>query len=167
MRAVDAQNHFGPPFRQTLTALAAPPARAVTGVLVVTLTWDTESDLDLHVVDPFGSEIFHGAPNSVNAFSPGSAGQSNGTLDGDSNAGCRIDGWRQEDVTWAKAPPSGHYLVRVDTASLCGTPNAHWAVRVLLDGMVIGEATGLSLDSDTWGAHDRGAGLLAVGFDVP
>lgn len=166
VRAVDGNRHFGPPFRQTLTALAGPPAQAVTGALVVTLTWDTGSDLDLHVIDPLGIEIYHGAPNSRTAFSPGADG-SNGALDHDSNAGCVIDGLRQEDVIWADAPPAGQYFVRVDTASLCRTANAHWTVKVLLDGAAVAEATGLSLDTDTWGAHDRGAGLLALGFSVP
>jgi hypothetical protein len=167
VRAVDAGDHFGPPFQQTLTALASAPARVVAGALSVTLTWDTESDLDLHVVDPLGDEIFHGAPSSQSALSPSSAVASDGVLDQDSNAGCVIDGLRQEDVTWASAPPVGHYLVRVDTASLCAAPNAQFSVRVLLDGTAIGSATGISLDSDTWGAHDRGAGLQGLGFDVP
>jgi hypothetical protein len=167
VRAVDADDRFGPPGRQTLTALAEPPSRSVTGALVVSLTWDTESDLDLHVVDPLGNEIYHGATSSVDAFLAGSSDASNGQLDEDSNADCNIDGLRQEDVTWAAAPPSGHYLVRVDTASLCGQANAHWTVRVLLDGMSVGAASGVALDSDTRGAHDRGAGILALGFDVP
>ncbi len=167
VRAVDAGNHFGPPARQVLTALAAAPSRVVMGALVVTLTWDTESDVDLHVVDPLGNEIYHGAPNSVDAFLPGSSDASDGMLDEDSNAGCVIDGLRQEDVTWASAPPSGQYLVRVDTASLCGQASAHWTVQVLLNGTSIGTATGIALDSDTRGAHDRGAGLLALEFDVP
>jgi hypothetical protein len=168
VRAVEDAKNFGPPIYQKLTALAAAPARAVAGALVITLTWDTESDLDLHVVDPLGNEIFHGAPSSRNTFLPGSASdQSYGTLDEDSNADCILDGLRQEDVTWADQPPSGHYLVRVDTASLCDQASAHWKVEALLNGTSLGRATGTSLDSDTWGAHDRGAGLLALQFDVP
>lgn len=166
VRAVDGNDQFGPPFRQTLLALATSPARIVTGVLVVTLTWDTESDLDLHVIDPLGDEIYHGAPNSRSEFTAGADG-SDGALDHDSNAECSIDGLRQEDVTWAEDPPAGQYLVRVDTASLCAAANAHWTVKALLDGTVVGEARGLSLDTDTWGAHDRGAGLLALGFELP
>jgi hypothetical protein len=167
VRAVDAAGHFGPPSRQVLTALPSAPARVVVGALVVTLTWDTESDIDLHVVDPLGNEIYHGAPNSRDPFKPGGSDVSNGALDADSNANCEIDGLRQEDVTWATAPPSGHYLVRVDTASLCGTPSAHWTVQVSLDNAAIGEATGVAFDSDTRGTHDRGAGLLVLEFDVP
>ncbi len=166
-RAVDAGGHFGAPSRQTLTAIATPPTLTVSGVLIVTLSWDTESDLDLHVVDPLGNEIYHGAPSSVDAFKPGSSSESAGILDADSNANCAIDGLRQEDVTWSRVPPSGHYLVRVDTTSLCGAPTAHFTVHVILNDEPIAAASGTSLDSDTRGAHDRGAGLLALGFDVP
>ncbi|MEO7033228.1 MAG: hypothetical protein ABI548_05185 [Polyangiaceae bacterium] len=166
-RAVNGTGQFGPPRRQTLTALPIDPSVAVAGALTVTLTWDTESDLDLHVVDPSGTEIFHGARSSVDLLSSGAAGASVGFLDVDSNAQCVIDGLRQEDAIWVDKPPSGHYLVRVDTTSLCDRPNAHWTVRVTLEGTALASATGLSLDSDTRGSHDRGAGLLALGFDVP
>ncbi len=166
-RAVDVDGHFGPPRRQTLSALPIAPSVAAAGALTVTLTWDTESDLDLHVVDPSGTEIFHGARSSVDLFAPEAAGASYGVLDVDSNAQCMIDGLRQEDVIWADEPPSGHYAVRVDTTSLCDRPNAHWTVRVTLHDVTLASAAGLSLDSDTRGSHDRGAGLLALGFDVP
>ena len=169
VHAVDDAGHFGPPKVQTLTALSGPPSRTVQGALVIALTWDTEADVDLHVVDPLGNEIYHGAPSSQDAFAPNSSAStvSYGILDVDSNADCVIDGFRQEDVAWANAPPSGHYLVRVDTPSLCGQTSAHWTVRVTLYGTTLAEVTGTAFDSDTWGPHDRGAGVLAVGFDVP
>jgi hypothetical protein len=167
--AVDASGRVGPPNRQTLTALAAAPSS--TGMpsgLVVTLTWDTEADLDLHVVDPAGEEIFHGDATTLDSFTPGSTSASSyGFLDVDSNADCAIDGLRLENVVWEGPPPSGHYLVRVDAAALCGQPAAHFSVRVSLQDAVIATASGIALDSDTWGPHDRGAGLLALSFDVP
>jgi hypothetical protein len=163
VHAVGANGAFGPPSRQTLTALAGSPASTPPeGQLTVTLDWDTESDLDLHVVDPSGSEIYHGDPETFDADG-GIAGE----LLFDSNANCVIDGRREEEVLWQGTPPSGHYLVRVDTPSLCGQPVANWTVRAVLRGASLGEASGVSLDSDTWGAHDRGAGLLALQFDVP
>jgi hypothetical protein len=166
VRAVDASGHFGPPSSQILTALAGPPSLGASPsgqeALGVALTWDTESDLDLHVVDPEGNEIDHGAPLTF-----GADGGVAGELDFDSNGGCVIDGRRQEDVTWATSPPSGAYRVLVDTASLCGQSIANWTVRVTLHGAVVGSASGVSLDSDTWGPHDRGDGLLALQFDVP
>ncbi|HET7543760.1 MAG TPA: hypothetical protein VFK05_27995 [Polyangiaceae bacterium] len=167
VRAVDAKQRFGAPRRQILTALEHAPSLAVEGTLVITLTWDSEADVDLHVVDPLGNEIYHGATNSVNAFGATDSSVNNGRLGHDSNADCAIDGLRQEDVTWAEAPPSGHYLVRVDTLSLCGRPNARWSVQASLNGTSLGVASGLALESDTRGPHDRGAGVLALEFDVP
>ncbi len=170
--AIDANGVFGSPSIQTLTATAgSPSAAAPTGQLVVTLTWDTEADLDLHVVDPLGNEIYHGDPSSQPAPVPGQAPPADaggfGYLDFDSNAGCVIDGLRREDVIWAGAPPSGEYLVRVDAPSLCGAPIANFQVHAVLEGAVVGEAGGVALDSDTWGPHDRGAGELVLTFDVP
>ncbi len=163
VQAIDATGAFGAPTMQTLTALLSSPAAATPqGPLVVTLRWDTESDLDLHVVDPLGDEIFHGDPQTFEAD-----GGIEAQLDWDSNANCIIDGRREEDVVWTGTPPSGTYLVRVDTASLCGQVIANWTVTATWMGTSVGQATGVSLDSDTWGAHDRGAGLLAFSFDVP
>jgi len=167
VRAVDGQGQFGPPLRQTLSVLPIAPSRSAPGELVVTLTWDNDADLDLHVVDPLGHEIFHGAPSSADAFAPGSSNQNAGSLDVDSNADCAGDQLRQEDVVWPQDPPAGRYSARVDSASLCGRAAAYWRVRVTLHGALLGTAVGTSLDSDTWGTHDRGAGVFALGFDVP
>jgi hypothetical protein len=167
VRAVDGSGEFGPKKEQTLTAVPAAPSTSVTGALVVTLTWDTEADLDLHVVDPLGNEIFYGAPSSRDAFTPSASSDGVGVLDVDSNAQCNIDGLRREDVVWASDPPSGAYLVRVDTASLCGEVSAHWKIEVNHDGALLGGAIGIALDSDTRDAHDRGAGVLAYEFDLP
>jgi len=168
-RAVDAAGRFGPPDRQILTGLAAPPSSAgVPSELVVMLTWDTEADIDLHVVDPLGREIYHGDTTTLDTFTPGGGAQSSfGFLDADSNANCNIDGLRQESVIWVGTPPVGRYLVRVDTASLCGQPIARFSVRVSRDNAPVAVANGVSLDTDTWGPHDRGAGILALSFDVP
>jgi hypothetical protein len=170
--AVDAEGTFGPPAAQNLTAVDAPASAPVPqGQLVVTLSWDTESDLDLHVVDPLGNEVYHGDPSSA---PPLAASQqtmadagSYGYLDFDSNAGCVIDGLRREDVIWPGPPPTGPYLVRVDTPSLCGQPIATFAVRAVLRGNVVRQASGVALDSNTWGPHDRGAGELVLQFEVP
>ena len=165
VRAVNAAQVFGLPDTQpVLAAGIAPP----TGALVVTLTWDTESDLDLHVVDPMNDELFHGDTSSAPPppFNDVDGG-SYGYLDFDSNEGCVIDGLRREDVIWPDPPPSGTYVVRVDAASLCGQSIAHWTASAILNGGVIATASGAALDVDTRGAHDRGAGVLAFTFDVP
>ena len=167
VRAVDASGNFGPPSTQSLTILGNEPPP---GKLVFSLAWDTESDLDLHVVDPSGTEVFKG---NINSWAPPPPGQpsdpeawkTGGILDFDSNASCVIDGLRREDVVWTSAAPAGHYVVRVDTFSLCSEVSAHWTVRVLADGVELARATGSTFESDTALPHDRGAGVLALEID--
>lgn len=154
-QAIDEQGRFGPPSTATLSVTGVPlPA----GALVFTLRWDTESDLDLHVVDPAGDEIYWGD------ISPPGSGA---ILDFDSNANCVVDGRREENVIWKDRPPSGTYLARVDTHALCAATYAYWSVEARLDGVVVGSAVGESLASDTLGLHDRGAGVLALTILVP
>jgi len=168
VRAVDASGNFGLPARQILIAEANQTNPPAAGDLVVTLTWDTESNLDLHVVDPTGAEIYWGdqSPMPAQSFDAVDGG-SYGYIDYDSNANCVIDGLRREDAIWPRPPPPGNYTVRVDTASLCGQPNAYWTVNVLLEGRSIANASGIALDADTWGNHGVGAGQLALQFTVP
>jgi hypothetical protein len=168
VRAVDDAGRFGPPSTQVLVAETSPTNPPASGALVVTLTWDTESNLSLHVVDPAGAEIYWGDQSSrpPPPFSPADGG-SYGTIDYDSNANCIIDGLRREDVVWPGSPPSGKYTVRVDAPSLCGQPIANWSVRAVLDGATIGQASGVALDADTWGSHGSGAGVLALELTVP
>jgi hypothetical protein len=168
VRAVDAAGHFGPASTTAFQVVRVD----VTGTLVVTLTWDTEADLDLHVVDPRGTEIWTHAPSSwkappVGTPVPRDAWKDGGNLDFDSNAQCVIDGRRQEDVVWARTAPSGRYVVRVDTPSLCGEVAARWNAVVSLGGRVVAQAAGTSLASDTRGLHQAGSGLLALQFVVP
>lgn len=152
-RAINVDGQFGPASTVMLTVADVPPD--TTG-LVVSLKWDSPTDLDLHVVDPSGVEIWADAPTSP----------SGGTLDLDSNSNCVIDGRDQEDATWSQ-PPSGHYDVRVDTFSLCGQPVADWQVTVTLDGVSLGSAGGQAIPADTLGTHQRGSGREVLGFDVP
>jgi hypothetical protein len=126
------------------------------GALTITLSWDTEADLDLHVVEPGGAELYWGHIQTQS-----------GTIDFDSNQGCVIDGLRREQASWAAGAPSGHYLVRVDTPSLCGEPTARWRLEARLGGEVIGRAQGQAIPADTRGPHGKGAGLLALELDVP
>jgi hypothetical protein len=166
VQAADDRGRYGAPRTQNLTARASPSAP--TGDLVITLTWDTESDMDLHVVDPSGVEIFHGAmSDQPPPFAPQPEAGSYGHLDWDSNANCVIDGKRQESVVWPDAPPPGAYTVRVDAASLCGQAIAHWTVNATLDGRSLGSAEGVALDASTRGPHDVGAGITALELRVP
>jgi len=169
VRATDAGGDFGAPVEVPLDSIAAVTP---SGALVITLRWDTESDLDLHVVVPGGVEVWAGNINSYQPPPPGTpvdplAWQQGGILDFDSNAGCVIDGRRQEDVVWQAAPPPGTYVVRVDAASLCGTPAARWSVTATLNGVAVGASEGEALPSDVRFSKGAGSGVQALVFDVP
>jgi hypothetical protein len=153
-RAVDAAGDFGPPSTVAITVEDVP---IPSGKLVFTLRWDAAADLDLHVVDPTGAEIW---ANNNNA-------PSGGMLDVDSNENCVIDGRDQEDVIYAMTAPSGHYVARVDTFSLCGQSVAGWQLAARVDGTVVASSVGLSVDADTIGPHQRGSGLTALEIDLP
>ncbi|MCC6644320.1 MAG: hypothetical protein IT374_01955 [Polyangiaceae bacterium] len=156
LRAVDAEGRPGP---STSRALRVSAPAVPSGALVVSLRWDSDADLDLHVVDALGREIWKG---DIETPAPDAA-----SLDLDSNAGCVGDGRRRESVTWAARPRAGRYVVKVDTFSLCAAGAASWRVEAWLDGAVVARATGVSGLVDTTFVHGRGAGVLALEIDVP
>lgn len=166
--ALSPQGVAGP---AATAALQVDPRPGPSGRLVVSLSWDTAADLDLHLLTPSGVEVWARNPNSWQAVPGGlpdpGAWRDGGLLDLDSNAGCVLDGRDQENVVWASAPPAGHYQVRVDAPSLCGQPAARWTVAVTLEGQPLALAEGLATPASTRPPHDLGAGLLAVEFDVP
>lgn len=101
--------------------LAATAIVVGTGDVQVTLSWDGDSDVDLHVVDPAGEEIFYAHPQSA----------SGGVLDLDSNAGCALDHKRNENITWPVGrAPRGRYTVRVDYWDACGVGQTNYTVRI-------------------------------------
>jgi hypothetical protein len=91
-----------------------------TGDVQVSVSWDAPSDVDLHVIDPSGEEVYYG--NSVSA--------SGGQLDVDSNAACSIDGRQIENIRWASRAPGGTYTVRVDYWSSCAVAQTNFLVTV-------------------------------------
>jgi hypothetical protein len=174
--AVDGAGRFGPPTLQTLTV--APHSAPLAGTrLVVSLSWDTEADLDLHVVLPGSPSItvWSKHPSSYVPPGPGEPVDPNAiaaaaALDADSNSQCLIDGRREENVIWhgpTAMPPPGRYAVLVDTFSLCAAPTAHWTVDVYRDGDAtsIAHAEGTVTDADTRGAHVASSGVRALTFD--
>lgn len=166
--AVDTQGSFG---ASLATAFQLTARELPEGELVVALSWDTESDLDLHLLTPGGVEVYHGNVNSWQRSGVVVAGdetwRAGGLLDFDSNADCVIDGRREENIVWTVPPPSGSYAVRVDTPSLCGTAGARWQVEVWRAGALLGSARGFSTGTASRFGHDRGAGVLALEFQVP
>ena len=91
-----------------------------TGNVQVSVSWDAPSDVDLHVVEPNGNDIYYGNPVS----------STGGQLDVDSNAGCSIDGRQIENIRWSGPAPAGTYTVRVDYWDACGVARTNYLVTV-------------------------------------
>jgi len=117
--------------------------RVGTGDVQVSVSWDVNSDVDLHVVQPDGVDIYYGNPSVA----------SGGQLDLDSNAGCSIDGKRNENITWPSAtPPHGQYIVRVDYWANCSVTQTNYVVTVQVKGSPTATFTG-----SFTGTGDRGS----------
>jgi uncharacterized protein YfaP (DUF2135 family) len=127
---VDASGKQGKSKRQTVNAI-----QVGTGDVQVSISWDVDSDVDLHVIDPNSDEIYYDEPES----------SSGGELDLDSNAECDLDHKRNENITWKKAP-AGKYAVKVDYWASCGVASSHYVVTVRVNGQptrtFTGELTG-------------------------
>jgi hypothetical protein len=180
LRGVANDGTVGPAQLYKLAAATLAP----TGFpLVITLDWDTEADLDLHVVIPNVTdpttpiEIWAkhpvGLPVPMLGAPPLYPEQiaDAAYLDFDSNANCVIDGRRQENVIFPVAPPPGDYTVRVDTPSLCGQADAQWTVSATLtdanmNSTSLGFVQWESTDASTRGPHGAGSGLLAFTFTI-
>ena len=88
-------------------------AGAKTGEIEVGLIWENSNDLDLHVFDPTGEEIFFAHK----------VARSGGELDVDRNAGCtrNITNKPVEHVVWPTGrAPSGDYRIYVHHFDNCG-----------------------------------------------
>jgi hypothetical protein len=83
-----------------------------TGDVQVTLRWDAPVDLDLHVIDPAGEEIYFSQRIS----------SSGGNLDVDANSGCNLMMANPvENVFWPSGgAPTGNYQVSVVYYTNCG-----------------------------------------------
>lgn len=113
-----ADGVFGPYSGITVNAI-----EAAGGDIQVSVTWNTAADVDLHVVEPGGAEIYYGSPSSG----------SGGVLDIDANAACSTSSLTQENVGWSPGTaPTGTYIVRVDYWSACGATQTDFIVTVSL-----------------------------------
>jgi hypothetical protein len=149
--AVDEQGRQGVSGRQVVNV-----SHVGTGQVQVTLAWDATSDVDLHVIDPKGDEIYYDDNHRVVP--------SGGKLDLDSNQGCIIDDVNNENITWKDNPPEGVYTVRVDYFNSCGVAETKYAVKVHVAGQDIPVFTGSLTGPGDHG--DAGSGKLITTFKV-
>jgi len=109
--------------------LVPPNARILgTGDIQATMRWKGLNDLDLHVVDPTGEEIYYSHKDAM----------SGGSLDVDSNAACAADVTDQpvENIYWPSGKaPSGHYVISVVYFMKCQNPApTDFTVTLKMDG---------------------------------
>jgi uncharacterized protein YfaP (DUF2135 family) len=114
-----------------------------TGSVQVTLTWSTVADLDLHALEPDGTEIKFSNRTSA----------SGGTLDVDSNGGCSdLTSSPVENVFWANPPPPGTYTARVVYYQECGGSGSgpqSFTITVKVNGSVVLQQGGTLSGSGT------------------
>jgi hypothetical protein len=100
-----------------------------TGDVQVTLRWQGDADLDLHVVDPNGEKIWFANKES----------SSGGILDVDANGACEGLPRPVENVYWPTGEaPNGSYAVSVVYYQSCGeNAPTDYEVTITLDGEVV------------------------------
>jgi hypothetical protein len=111
---------YGPVIARSLSVL-----RVGSGDVQVSVAWNSAADVDLHVVDPSGEEIYYGSR----------ASESGGELDLDSNAACASDQPRNENTVWPTGEaPLGTYTVRLDYWDSCDALQTDYVVTVWVKG---------------------------------
>jgi len=126
----------------------------------VNVSWNQPSDVDLHVVEPSGNEIFFGNKG------PSPTG---GTLDLNSNDAplgatgvCAIDNVDNENVSWPTGTPAaGTYQVKVDYFSTCGVRNVTSFVVTITNNGVVSTFTG-EFTLDEADANQSGGRLITT-----
>jgi hypothetical protein len=136
-------------------------SRTPTGVLVISLAWDSAADLDLHVHTPDGFDL-NPKYSSTDPDAGTSPGPHAGVINRDSNVGCVQDGFREEDAYWKTSPVPGTYLIYVDMFAACGAASADFKVTVTEQGKVTNTVPGRLLASDADGATTPGLFVLQL-----
>jgi hypothetical protein len=119
------------------------------GSVHVTLTWDNATDVDLHVIDPYGEEIYYANRSSA----------SGGQLDVDDT-----DGYGPENIYWPQdGAPSGQYTVAVVYYSSRGYGSSSYEVTVRYPDTV-----GRQVIQEYWGTLTySGERHTVTTFNVP
>lgn len=114
-----------------------------TGTLQVSLSFDNNKDVDLHLIEPNGYHIYYNQRESENG----------GVLDLDSNPSCSIDGINNENITYGEDAyvEPGEYTVYVDMWENCDPSVAtNFVLTVFYGGQLLQTVEGVNPISATF-----------------
>jgi hypothetical protein len=119
---MDAMGNVGPYYPLSIEIV-----RSGTGDVKITLSFDRLHDLDLHVIEPGGEEIWF--DRKVTA--------TGGVLDLDSGENCVQSPANAENIFWPPGgAPAGTYQVKVQNFQQCSAGPIDYTVRVAYDNVV-------------------------------
>lgn len=96
--------------------------------IAATLRWTGASDVDLHVIDALGQEVYWDRTSTPEG----------GRLDLDSNPGCELDNVNQEIISWpAGKAPTGDYRVFVQYYDACGVSSSPYTVSLSIKNRAV------------------------------
>ncbi|MGC4234228.1 MAG: choice-of-anchor D domain-containing protein [Niabella sp.] len=139
--------------------LPASEIPAGTGLLQINCTWLKHNDVDLHVIEPNGEEIFFGNNRSSNG----------GELDVDSNPNCALDYKENENVNYSTGAlvQAGRYIVKANLYSACNvTENTDVTLRARYNGELLKDAYGNTSFTVTLKPSDANQGGKGYGKEV-
>jgi hypothetical protein len=124
----------------TTSAPAPPQDFGGANDVQIDLTWTGDDDLDIHVIDPNGEELFFGSPTT----------STGGVLEGgDDVPGCGDTGSHDERAFWpAGSAPSGGYQVWVEDFGACDDDGASFSYQITVGGQVLGGDSGFLTPGD-------------------
>jgi hypothetical protein len=105
---------------------ATPPPASV-----ISLQWDTNFDVDLHVFSPTGVDINPKSHPLAEVPEAGAAPDPKAPrIDRDSLGSCVPDGLRQEDLVFQDPPPPGAYDIYADPFAACGQASVRFKLTI-------------------------------------
>lgn len=105
-------------------------ANPKTPATVISLSWDTNVDLDLQVRDASGRLIESKNPATIDLDAGTALPTEAGRIDRDSNGNCSIDNIRYENLVWQNVAPKGRYGIYVNLFDACKQPTVRFNVQV-------------------------------------